>query len=96
MNFVSQKYDTIPVPIIQENLGNVTFSLFFWCAILFESELSNRRLPQIEETKAKKPGGKKEGQKYKFLLVWDILLKKADENPANCIETPLLLARSRG
>ena len=36
----------------------------------------------MEETKAKKPGGKREGQKYKSLLVWDILLKKADENHA--------------
>lgn len=27
-------------------------------------------LPQMEET-AKKPGGKREGQKYKSLLVWD-------------------------
>ena len=36
----------------------------------------------MEETKAKKPGGKREGQKYKSLLVWDILLKKTDENHA--------------
>lgn len=36
----------------------------------------------MEETKAKKPGGKKEGQKYKSLLVWDVLLKKTDENHA--------------
>ena len=36
----------------------------------------------MEETKAKKPGGKKEGQKYKSLLVWDILLKKTDGNHA--------------
>ena len=50
----------------------------------------------MEESKAKKTGGKREGQKYKSLLVWDILLKKTDENHANCIETPLLLARSRG
>ena len=42
MNFVSQKYDTIPVPIIQGNLGTSAFSLSFWCAILFESELSIR------------------------------------------------------
>ena len=35
----------------------------------------------MEET-AKKPGGKREGQKYKSLLVWDILLKKTDENHA--------------
>lgn len=32
--------------------------------------------------KAKKSGGKREGQKYKSLLVWDILLKKTDENHA--------------
>ena len=30
----------------------------------------------------KKSGGKREGQKYKSLLVWDILLKKTDENHA--------------
>ena len=30
----------------------------------------------------KKAGGKREGQKYKSLLVWDILLKKTDENHA--------------
>lgn len=30
----------------------------------------------------KKTGGKREGQKYKSLLVWDILLKKTDENHA--------------
>ncbi len=30
----------------------------------------------------KKPGGKKEGQKFKSLLVWNILLKKTDENHA--------------
>ena len=35
----------------------------------------------MEET-AKKPGGKRKGQKYKSLLVWDILLKKTDENHA--------------
>lgn len=36
----------------------------------------------MEETKAKKTGGKRERQKYKSLLVWDILLKKTDENHA--------------
>ena len=36
----------------------------------------------MEESKAKKTGGKREGQKYKSLLVWDILLKKTDENHA--------------
>ena len=50
----------------------------------------------MEEQKEKKQGHKGKGQKYKSLLVWDILLKKTDENHANCIETPLLLARSRG
>ena len=30
----------------------------------------------------KKSGGKREGQKYKSLLVWDILMKKTDENHA--------------
>lgn len=29
---------------------------------------------------AKKPGGKRPGQKFKSLLVWNILLKKTDEN----------------
>ena len=36
----------------------------------------------MEELKSKKAGGKREGQKYKSLLVWDILLKKTDENHA--------------
>ena len=36
----------------------------------------------MEESKAKKTGGKREGQKYKSLLVWDILLKKTDKNHA--------------
>ncbi len=31
---------------------------------------------------AKKPGGKRPGQKFKSLLVWNILLKKTDENHA--------------
>ena len=39
-------------------------------------------LPQMEETTAKKPGGKREGQKYKSLLVWDILQKRTDKNHA--------------
>ena len=30
----------------------------------------------------KKKGHKEKGQKYKSLLVWDILLKKTDENHA--------------
>ena len=30
----------------------------------------------------KKPGSKKKGQKYKSLLVWDLLLKRTDENHA--------------
>lgn len=32
--------------------------------------------------RSKKAGGKREGQKYKSLLVWDILIKKTDENHA--------------
>ena len=36
----------------------------------------------MEEKKSYKLGGKKPGQKYKSLLVWDILLKKTDENHA--------------
>ena len=36
----------------------------------------------MDDVKAKKAGGKREGQKYKSLLVWDILLKKTDENHA--------------
>jgi len=39
-------------------------------------------LPHIEEQKEKKQGHKGKGQKYKSLLVWDILLKKTDENHA--------------
>ena len=34
------------------------------------------------ETKERKPGGKKPGQKYKSLLVWNLLLKRTDENHA--------------
>lgn len=36
----------------------------------------------MEEQKEKKQGHKGKGQKYKSLLVWDILLKKTDENHA--------------
>ena len=36
----------------------------------------------MEEQKGKKQGHKGKGQKYKSLLVWDILLKKTDENHA--------------
>ena len=36
----------------------------------------------MEEQKEKKQGHKGKGQKYTFLLVWDILLKKTDENHA--------------
>ena len=36
----------------------------------------------MDDVKAKKAGGKREGQKYKSLLVWDILLKKTDEHHA--------------
>ena len=36
----------------------------------------------MEEQKEKKPGGKKSGQKYKSLLVWDILQKRTDESHA--------------
>ena len=36
----------------------------------------------MEEQKEKKQGHKVKGQKYKSLLVWDILLKKTDENHA--------------
>ena len=36
----------------------------------------------MEEQKEKKLGGKTKGQKYKSLLVWDILQKRTDENHA--------------
>ena len=36
----------------------------------------------MEEKKDRKPGGKKPGQKFKSLLVWDILQKRTDENHA--------------
>lgn len=36
----------------------------------------------MEEQKPKKQGHKEKGQKYKSLLVWDILLKKSDEDHA--------------
>jgi hypothetical protein len=39
-------------------------------------------LPHMEEQKEKKQGHKGKGQKYKSLLVWDILQKRTDENHA--------------
>ena len=36
----------------------------------------------MEEEKKKKQGHKEKGQKYKSLLVWDILQKRTDENHA--------------
>ena len=39
-------------------------------------------LPHMEEQKEKKQGHKIKGQKYKSLLVWDILQKRTDENHA--------------
>ena len=36
----------------------------------------------MEEQKEKKQGHKKKGQKYKSLLVWNLLLKRTDENHA--------------
>ena len=36
----------------------------------------------MEAQKEKKQGGKVKGQKYKSLLVWDILQKRTDENHA--------------
>ena len=36
----------------------------------------------MEETKAKKTGGKSKGQKYKSLIVWNLLLKHTDETHA--------------
>ena len=36
----------------------------------------------MEEKKERKQGGKKPGQKFKSLLVWDILQKRTDENHA--------------
>lgn len=36
----------------------------------------------MDELKEHKPKGKKPGQKYKSLLVWDVLLKRTDENHA--------------
>lgn len=36
----------------------------------------------MEESKAKKAGGKSKGQKYKSLIVWNLLLKRTDENNA--------------
>ena len=36
----------------------------------------------MEEQKEKKKGHKKKGQKYKSLLVWNLLLKRTDENHA--------------
>ena len=36
----------------------------------------------MEEQKEKKQGGKRPGQKFKSLLVWNLLLKRTDENHA--------------
>lgn len=36
----------------------------------------------MEEQKTKKQGGKRPGQKFKSLLVWNLLLKRTDENHA--------------
>ena len=36
----------------------------------------------MEESKAKKTGGKSKGQKYKSLIVWNLLLKHTDETHA--------------
>ena len=36
----------------------------------------------MEEQKEKKQGHKGKGQKYKSLLIWDILQKRTDENHA--------------
>ena len=36
----------------------------------------------MEEQKEKKQGHKKKGQKYKSLLVWNLLLKRTDESHA--------------
>lgn len=41
----------------------------------------------MEEQKEKKQGHKGKGQKYKSLLVWDILQKRTDENHAITIKT---------
>ena len=40
----------------------------------------------MEEKKERKQGGKKPGQKFKSLLVWDILQKRTDENHAVSIK----------
>ncbi len=40
----------------------------------------------MEEKKERKSGGKKPGQKFKSLLVWDILQKRTDENHAVSIK----------
>ena len=40
----------------------------------------------MEEQKEKKQGHKKKGQKYKSLLVWNLLLKRTDENHAASIK----------
>ena len=79
MNFVSQNNGITPVSQIQGNGGHSLSSLLLVCYAV-ENVLS-KGLPQMEET-AKKPGGKRLGQKYKSIWVWDILLKKTDESHA--------------
>ena len=48
----------------------------------------------MEEQKSKKQGHKKKGQKYKSLLVWNLLLKRTDENHAE--HEPRLAAHLTG
>ena len=36
----------------------------------------------MEESKDKKTGGKSKGQKYKSLIVWNLLLQRTGENHA--------------
>ena len=71
-------------PENSREFGNYHLFSFLLVCYTFESKRSNRRLPQMEESKAKKTGGKKEGQRYKSLPVWDILPKKTDENRVKC------------
>ena len=52
------------------------------CATISLKMHFQKGLPQMEEQKKKKQGHKEKGQKYKSLLVWDILQKRTDENHA--------------
>ena len=53
------------------------FGMLYYLKMHFQKEQ-----PHMEEQKEKKQGGKRPGQKFKSLLVWNLLLKRTDESHA--------------